>query len=447
MPEAQPLPLSDSPRHDKCSPASTLPSYNIPQEDWDHAQALLKYPPHVILFIARELLSCHSRSSTVTATSSSEPSLRLDTDTGTSPTTRSHVREKRNIETADGTLDQPSPSNLSHDHRLAIAQLTAWEKEGLKQQENRWFCVFDEHKDTSFGKPSDWKKHMNNFHEPGKKAWQCSEKDCFQIFDKAKNFCQHHRKEHGCRKPCTHADSVKKRNMNKRAFACGCESCQRLLFSWDKWRDHVAQHMENGMTKSQWQYNTLFRNLLRRPEVHPHWEKLVVEGVYPYNVLSRFTWRPRNTGHLKTQLEYMNSSDLLEDAHRLALQAYESGTSVRSAQELSDPSPLIAEPSTVPMPLSLDHYSAPQPQNSCPGVVGVSHDHFGIPPFPLHHQEPHDFQPPFQQTPSSTPPALGDPEINFDIEHYLDQLQDNEPPFHSVNANLHNHEDVDMTGS
>ena len=269
-----------------------------------------------------------------TVTSSSSASLRLDLDINTSPTTPSHVGEQRDVETADGTLNQSSPSNLSHDHCLAIGQITAWGKEGPKQQDNRWFCVFDEHKDTSFGKPSDWKKHMNNFHEPGKKAWQCSVNDCFQIFDKAKNFCQHHRKEHGCRKSCTHADSAKKKDMNKRAFACGCESCQSLLFSWDEWRDHVAQHMENGMTKSQWQYNTLFRNLLRRPEVHPHWETLVAEGVFPYNVLSRFTWRPRNTGHLKTQLEYMNSSDLLKDASHLVLQAYENGTSVRSAQEL-----------------------------------------------------------------------------------------------------------------
>jgi hypothetical protein len=262
--------------------------------------------------------------------------------------------------------------------------------------------------------------------------------DCFQIFDKAKNFCQHHRKEHGCRKSCPHADNAKKKDMNKRAFACGCESCQSLLFSWDEWRDHIAQHMENGMTKSQWQYNTLFRNLLRRPEVHPHWETLVAEGVFPYNVLSRFTWRPRNTGHLKTQLEYMNSSDLLQDAPHIALQAYENGTSVRSAQELWDPSPLIAEPSTVPIPLFDSPYSAPHSRDSCPGVVGDSHTHFGISPFPPNHQGPQAFRSSFHQTQSTPPTVTRDREMNFDVEQFLnfDQLQ--EPP---------QSEDIDMTHS
>lgn len=427
MEEIQATLNAGPPNHDMFSPTPAFSGFNIPQEDWDHARALLKYPPHVILFIARELLCCQSRSTTMTASSPSDCSLPLALDVGTSPT----------------------PSKLSYDYRIAIAQLTAWEKDAPKQQENRWFCVFDEHKDRDFGKPSDWKKHMNSFHEPGKKAWQCPEKDCAQTFDKANNFCQHHRKEHGCRKSCTHADGAKKKNMNKRAFACGRESCQSLLFSWGEWLNHVTQHMEDGMTRSQWQYNTLFRNLLRRPEVHRHWETIVAKEVYPYNILSRFTWRPRNTSHLKTQLEYMDSSDLLQDGYLLALQAYENGTSVRSAQEISDSSPLIAEPCPLPMTLFQSPFSTIQPQNSCLGVFDVSHAHPGSSPFPPRHQESQDFRPPLRRTPSTPPSAASSLEANFDFDHFLDfdTPQSHDPPVCSMSTNLHNQEDIDMAHS
>jgi len=250
----------------------------------------------------------------------------------------------RTLETGTGPLDGQHLPNIPPAQSRIMAQTIDWEEQSLKKQEKRLFCVFDEHRNTSFGKPGDWRRHMNNFHEPGKKAWRCPEKDCQQMFDTSTNFRQHHRKKHKCRKRCNHAESAKMRISPKRAFACGCQSCPGLLFSWDEWCDHVAQHMENGMTIDQWQYNTLLRNLLRRPEVHSRWKEHVTQRVHPYNVPPRFSWRPRNTEEIKRQLEYMEDVELGKNAASLVDRAYDIGNAVRSRKERLRPAIPIAEP-------------------------------------------------------------------------------------------------------
>ena len=246
---------------------------------------------------------------------------------------------------------------------------------------------------------------MNNFHEPGNKAWRCPEDECYQIFDKPNNFCQHHRKEHKCRKSCNHADRAKIRIPIKRAFACGCQSCPFLLFSWNNWCDHVAEHMEKGMTINQWQYNTLLHNLLRRPEVRLLWEEHVAQEVGPYNVYARFTWRPRDTREIKWQLEHMDEVELHKNAESLVLRAYDIGLAVRSAQELLEPSIPIVEPTTTRRPS--------QHLNS-----GDSDNSFGASALPVPPQTPQAFQlPPQHSTPSLTYDAEG-PGSNTNPEYF-----------------------------
>jgi hypothetical protein len=70
------------------------------------------------------------------------------------------------------------------------------------------------------------------------------------------------------------------------------------------------------MMKDEWQYNTLFRNLLRREEIHSRWETYVSEKVWPYNIAARFNWRARNSSLLKLKLEYCETI-LENDADRL----------------------------------------------------------------------------------------------------------------------------------
>jgi hypothetical protein len=283
------------------------------------------------------------------------------------------------------------------------------------KQEKRMFCVFEEHKRTTFGKPADWRRHMNNFHKPGKKAWRCPERECGLEFDSSSNFCQHHRKEHKCRKSCTHADRVKIRKPIKQAFACGYQSCSGLLSSWDSWCDHVAKHMENGMTINQWQYNILLRNLLRRPQVNFLWEERVAQEVGQYNVNARFTWRPRDTRRIKWQLEYMDEVELSKSAESLVLRAYDIGLAVRSAQELLEPSIPIIEPTTTRRPS----------QHLNPGG---SDNSFGTSALPLPAQTLQAFQPPPQHSTSLHTYDAEGPGSNTNPENFA-SLGQFEPPF------------------
>lgn len=395
MPEDRFRPLPGSMGDERLFGASVLPMNDIPEEDWQRARALTRYPPHIILWMIRTVLD-----------------------------------EQRSVEPRDGALNREPPANLPHDESVVTDQPPISKTNGPKRQQTQWFCVFDEHRDKSFGKRSDWKKHMNGFHEPGKKAWRCDVKDCFRVFEKASNFRQHHRIEHGCRKSCKHAESAKRPTQVKQAFACGRESCQALLFSWDRWLEHIAQHIEDGMTVSQWQYNTLFRNLLRRPEIHPVWEQFVAAQVHPFNISARFTWRPRNTGSLKRQLEYKSHSELLNNADQLVLKAFEAGTAVRSAQELSDPSALITEPTVMPRQPSFGPSNVPQPHGPSSDVGGGGHSGVGISPSLLH-QGPRGYQPLVQHLPSALTPAATGLDVNLYDEQVLSfgLLQIDRPTF------------------
>lgn len=462
MAEDQSSFASGFPSHGQSSGAPEFPG-DIPQEDWNHAWALIsKYPPQIVLWIIRELLSSQplpvwttfateslmasafsttpsrdsmhiplleaglnprntsdQTSNLVSTSSPSELSLPIesaDLDNllrndliGRPATARSYEEEHGVITASIGASTGRSAANVTPTQSIIDTTMTPGDKESLNQLEKRWFCVYEEHRGKSFGKTSDWKKHMNCFHQPGKKAWQCPENDCSQIFDTPKSFGQHHRTMHNCRKPCTHVDSAKMRIPIRRAFACGCQSCQGLLFSWDEWRDHVAQHMENGMTISQWQYNTLLRNLLRRPEIHSYWERHVAQQVYPYNVPARFNWRPRNTIQLKRHLEYLDGAELSKHAAYLALRVYETGLEVRSAQELLDSSGLIAEP------ISMQR----QPQYSPPTLVDDPHNQSEASTIPLFDQEPQGPSTPFRDPPSTPALAIESPDSNLSNNQLL----------------------------
>lgn len=160
--------------------------------------------------------------------------------------------------------------------------------------------------------------------------------------------------------------------------------------------------MENGMTLPQWQYNTLFRNLLRRPEIEEIWRKKVAASC-PYNVSPRFNWRLHNTREQKTNLEYLDGHNLALNARDLVLQAYQTGTGIRSTEELSDPSVLITEP----VNLSTDHLH--------------STSLLDVPDLPM--GDPQGYTMPHQQSPSMET-LVQEPSFNFDpmAIHYDDDV-------------------------
>ena len=246
-------------------------------------------------------------------------------------------------EVGEQVLDSPSKAEKvsAAKFRKAISPTST---DPMNGSERRLFCVFEEHKEISFGRRSDWRKHMTSFPKPDKKVWQCP--DCYEYFDQMLNYNQHHLIHHCQRKTCKHSNTATKLRYSKRAFACGRQSCERLLYSWDEWQNHVIEHMEDRMSEDEWQYNTFFRNLFRREEIHSRWEKYVSDQLGHYNVVARFNWRPRNTLLLRLKLEYFETISDIE-ADKLVEDAYQIGLEVRTAHELLDPSTLITEPSTI----------------------------------------------------------------------------------------------------
>jgi hypothetical protein len=379
----------------------------IPQEDRDHAWELArKYPPDIVLFIIRDALEQHSNTVPKIVREMAPPTLRSMSPTlesatprtqpvnrrlapiglsvatsqgeisGTAPPSSSgnglyHVDSKSmcngitdigtshwsNVEIFD--VDDPSLSTaVSPDRGGCVARTTKnsirksrqssdKQSDGGGDQRKPYFCVFEEHKVVRFGKVSDLRKHMNLYHEPGKKAWLCPEDGCRQFFSRAESFKQHHRTHKGCRKPCKHADNGKIKIPPRQAFACGCQSCQALFVIWEEWREHVIQHIENGMSESQWQYATIVLNLLRRPEIATQWEAQLSRA-HSFNLVPRFNFRPRKTLTLKWHLEHMSPTELQTAALTLALQAYEVGIEIRTLNELSDPFSLVKEPQASP---------------------------------------------------------------------------------------------------
>jgi hypothetical protein len=166
--------------------------------------------------------------------------------------------------------------------------------------------------------------------------------------------------------------------------------------------------MESGMTISQWQYNTVLRNLLRRPEIRPYWERHVAEQVFPYNVRARFDWRPRNTILLKRHLEYTDEIELSKHAAYLARQAYETGLEVRSVQEILDSSGMVAEPI----------FMQKRPEYSLHTLT----DHYGnqsrASTPPTLHQEPRGLQIPSRCPPPALTSAMESPFSSFNDEHF-----------------------------
>jgi hypothetical protein len=379
---------------------------SIPQEDLDHAWELAsKYPPDIVLFIIREAVKQHSntipkmdqgmaspvsgaispnfQSTTSRNLAVNEDLTSIDTSLGilhgdrfdtsllSSSGSKSGPASSNNIYGGtDGTgsfsLSEGEISGVDHQYRSvevspdqvrSVARSTknsvpnsdgSLDKLSDSKAEKRklYFCVFEEHRTVRFGKAADLRKHFNLYHEPGKKAWVCSEGGCGQLFSRAESFKQHHRRHNGCRKPCQHADRNKIKIPSRQSFACGCQSCQALFFKWEEWREHVIQHIEAGMSDSQWHYATIFLNLLRRPEIAPQWQSQLSRAHSFDNLVPRFNFRPRKTFTLKWDLEHMNPTELHRAASKLASQAYEAGIEIRNLQELSDPFSLVEQPKT-----------------------------------------------------------------------------------------------------
>ena len=406
---------------------------SIPQEDLDLAWLLArKYRPDILLFLMRHAIDQHSSTTAPPITWDGGPGIRhvtsalgtatLDGKTsqsspqsGSQPyqvdsnVTCNEIIDTGSLDSAEGETsdaDKPSLSRTASPNptsRRAIRTMRNSTRELQRSphrqsdngvdQKKPYFCVFQEHKTVRFGKVSDLRKHMNAYHEPGKRAWLCPDRGCRQLLSRAESFKQHHRTHKDCRKPCKHADECKIKIPTRQAFGCGCQSCPALFFEWEQWREHVIQHIEAGMSDTQWHYATMFLNLLRRPEIAPRWEDHLSFARSFNNLVPRFNFRPRKTLSLKWHLEHMTSEELQRAAPGLASQAYEAGIEIRTLQELSDPFSLVEDPRSSPS----STVSHPVPWQALP-------EEFSIPP----RTDDHGTLPDPAPTMSAGPPISGD---------------------------------------
>ena len=168
-----------------------------------------------------------------------------------------------------------------------------------------FFCTYaaEKGKTELFGSKSDWKKHEMNFHETGKE-YRCSDPSCSQIFSREYDYYQHC-KRHG-NLDALPASKMMRVLSQKTAFGCGFNYCKIVSYSWKERCDHVAGHMKEGKTPSDWSYSNVIRNLFRQQKQNIHKiSKMMFDQFYQQKKIdrSRLSWLPSNTRELRQNLE------------------------------------------------------------------------------------------------------------------------------------------------
>jgi len=166
-----------------------------------------------------------------------------------------------------------------------------------------------------FRKKGDCKAHMMKFHNLGKE-WTCPM--CHWIFDRDNDLVKHCRVDHP-RQPLPPITDIVTQLLPKQVFACGFHGCESLFSFWDAWFDHVANHMRNGLTPSDWQYSLVIANLLNQTNLRQMWEYFLSQT---YGTAQpRLEWKPSTSRQLCQKLECQDFRPginyLLHAAHQL----------------------------------------------------------------------------------------------------------------------------------
>ncbi|OCL11501.1 hypothetical protein AOQ84DRAFT_437652 [Glonium stellatum] len=209
-----------------------------------------------------------------------------------------------------------SPDVMNHDFPAAEALL----KPG--GSEKPYFCTYcaETGKTTFFTAKSDWKKHQQNYHESNKE-YRCRINDCSQIFNHHHKYKRHWVKQHESLAGFS-VEEVVKQLPQKKVFGCGFTRCKQVSYEWDKYCNHVADHMKReGLKPSDWSYSNTFRNLLRQELIR----KISKEELEEFCRLSKISrsslcWSLSNTRELRENLGcsifYPNPKEFVQNAIR-----------------------------------------------------------------------------------------------------------------------------------
>jgi hypothetical protein len=246
-----------------------------------------------------------------------------------------------------------------------------------------------------------WKSHEEEFHEQAQR-WKCP--DCDQWFNAGKRFREHHYKCHACekceqskdigpghpRKPSTCVKRAMHPMHNKDAWGCGF--CAKLLGSWEERCDHVAQHFEDGASKSDWKFTNVITALLQQSQIANAWNNLLMAKHGDSQNWPHFTWDPKKTvsftKYNKLRFELEQSWDgRPSDVDNLTQQLYELGT-LEVKKEKTE---------SIVMEAEVEAKVAP-PSNDIDMEISVEPEYTRPPlPAPTPYQQPH-WDAPSQET-------------------------------------------------
>lgn len=198
-------------------------------------------------------------------------------------------------------------------------------------------CFLDSNP-VGFGRKSDFKKHLYNFHGTDV-TWICKTKSCHLSFATERAYSTHAKEAH--RMDALPNSSAKTDLCPQVVFSCGFGTCKDRVFeapnsdqassSRDKYFEHIAKHFEDGFDVNNWEYNVQLHNLMRQSKVKSIWKTCI----WPKEKRQQLTWRSRSSGDLKRMLE---SRHLGEDISTLVRLAFILGTSPFTSANTPPPS-------------------------------------------------------------------------------------------------------------
>lgn len=191
---------------------------------------------------------------------------------------------------------------------------------------------------VEFGRKSDFKKHLNNFHGTDT-VWICRTKSCHLSFATERSYSTHAKEAH--RMEALPSSAARTELCPQLVFACGFGSCKDRVFespsrddapaSRDKYFEHIAKHFEDDFDVNDWEYRVQIQNLMRQHRVKPIWKTCI----WPKERRQQLSWKPRSSGDLRRMLE---ARHLGEDISQLVRLAYILGTAPFTSSRTPPPS-------------------------------------------------------------------------------------------------------------
>ncbi|KHN98638.1 Zinc finger, C2H2-like protein [Metarhizium album ARSEF 1941] len=174
---------------------------------------------------------------------------------------------------------------------------------------------------VGFGRKSDFKKHLHNFHGADV-VWICQSKGCHLSFSTERAYSTHAKEAH--RVKALPNSTARKELCTQLVFSCGFAACKDRLFesqsaedasaTRDKHFEHIAKHFEDGCDVKDWEYKVQIQNLMRQPQIKSTWKTCI----WPKEKRQALNWRPRSSGDLKRMLECRHLGNDISNLVRLA---------------------------------------------------------------------------------------------------------------------------------